>query len=68
MKIRRKTNHGVIKTLPQNSIRIGNGWLVPIFGEFPDDLFLSYSDLEWEQVSQHNGLLNRDPTRFLHLR
>lgn len=52
MVIRRKDDHRMRKSLPKNAVRTWQGWLVPIFAEFPDDLFICYSDREWELVCQ----------------
>ncbi len=54
MQIRRKDDHRKIMLLPNTAIRTAQGWLVPIFSDFPDDLFITYLDKAWELVS-HDG-------------
>lgn len=56
MVIRRKDNHNMIIPLPRDSTRAEHGWFVPIFSEFPDDMYISYLDQDWELVPQPDGV------------
>jgi len=63
MKIRRKDNQSKVMLLPKSAIRTGQGWLVPILSEFPDDLFVTYLDQDWEPVAQGRELPRKVPSR-----
>jgi ssRNA-specific RNase YbeY (16S rRNA maturation enzyme) len=52
MEIRRRDNPAKVMSLAINSVRTEQGWLVPIFPEMADDLFICYSNQEWELVEQ----------------
>ena len=62
MQIRRKDNHRKILMLPNCAIRTAQGWLVPIFSEFPDDLFITYLDKVWELVAHDDELPMESPS------
>lgn len=65
MQIRRKDNHHKVMLLPNTAIRISQGWLVPIFSDFPDDLFITYLDNIWELVAQDGELPMEAPSLSL---
>ena len=54
MEIRRRDDPSKVLSLANNSVRTEQGWLVPIFSEMSDDLFITYSYQDWELVGQEN--------------